>query len=429
MPAARAQQAQALQEDGLHTEIHGARVVDSAWGRVDPDDRHMTSETSHLSSDSDVSLLDFLVVAAESWKLLVLGPLAAGLAALALSFAITPTFTARTTFLPPQQQQGMAAAALQNLGALAGLAGGVANIKNPADQYISLLESNGVVDRLIERFNLANVYQTQFQQHTRNALRGATRIQAGKDGLMSVEVDDESPERAAALANAYAEELSAMLSRLALTEAQQRRMFFERQLEQTKESLAKAESSLKAVGISPDVLKKSPEVALAGVAALRAAIAQQQLRLHALRGVMTDRASEYQQAVRQLQALQSQLEREERNSRPDAATADDYTTRYREYKYQETLFELFAKQYELAKVDESREGALLQIVDKAAAPELKSKPKKALIAMMTTLGTGFVLLVFVFVRHAFREAADRPEHARRLDRIRRAFAFGRRAGA
>ena len=104
-----------------------------------------------------------------------------------------------------------------------------------------------------------------------------------------------------------------------------------------------------------------------------------------------------------------------------AGAADSYVERFRDYKYRETLYELFTKQYELARVDESREGALIQVIDTAQAPERKSKPKKALIAVIATLAAGFALLLFVFVRQALANASQDPESAAKLAGIRRAF--------
>ena len=104
----------------------------------------------------------------------------------------------------------------------------------------------------------------------------------------------------------------------------------------------------------------------------------------------------------------------------------DYIAKFRDFKYHETLFELFAKQYEMARVDESREGAVIQVVDPAQAPEKKSKPKKAMIALMTTLATGFALLLFSFIRQAWRNAAANPETAAKMAALR---ASARRAKA
>jgi hypothetical protein len=99
----------------------------------------------------------------------------------------------------------------------------------------------------------------------------------------------------------------------------------------------------------------------------------------------------------------------------------DYITKFRDFKYHETLFELFAKQYEMAKVDESREGAVIQVLDLAQKPERKSKPKKALIALMSALATGFALLLFIFIRQAFRGAAQTAETAQKMNRLRATF--------
>jgi tyrosine-protein kinase Etk/Wzc len=73
------------------------------------------------------------------------------------------------------------------------------------------------------------------------------------------------------------------------------------------------------------------------------------------------------------------------------------------------------KQYEIARIDESREGAVIQVVDKALPPERKSKPKKAQIAVIAALATGFLLLLFVFARHALLNARHDPETAKKLD--------------
>lgn len=359
--------------------------------------------------DDEISLLDLALVVADHLRLLVLGPLAAGLAALGVSFLITPTFTAETQFLPPQQQQSAAAAALQSLGALGGLAGAATGIKNPNDQYVSILKSRVMSDRMIERFGLMQRYDAEYAQDARKSLEGAVRISAGKDNLISIEVDDEDPRFAAEMANAYIEEFRLLLGRLALTEAQQRRLFFERQLELTKQNLTRAEEALRGSGVSSASLKNAPEVAIGAVAQLQAQIAAQEVRLSSMRGYLAETAPDFRQAQNELLALRQQLQKLERTSTEQRSDADSYVARYREFKYHETLFELFAKQYELARADEAREGNVIQVVDVAVPPDRKSKPKKALIAVLTTLAVGFVLLLFVFVRQALRNASSQPD--------------------
>ncbi len=368
-------------------------------------------------ADDEISLLDLLQVIVDNLRLLVLGPLVCGLAALGYSFTIPPTYTAKTQFLPPLQQQSTAASMLASLGALGGLAGATTGLKSQADQYIAFMKSVSVQDALIERFKLVEKYEAKLKTDARIALTGSVRIASGKDGLIGVEVDDKDPKFAADLANAHVEELRNLLGRLAVTEAQQRRMFFEKQLAQTKDNFAKADLALKSSGISSSVLKSSPAAAVEAVARLKAGISVQEVKLGAMRNYLTESSPDFKQALSELASLKSELAKAEKDE-PASQGISDYVARYREYKYQETMFELFAKQFELAKVDESREGAVVQVLDIAQPPERKSKPKKAMIAIIAALASGFALLLFVFVRAAIKNASQDEETKLRLTKLK-----------
>jgi uncharacterized protein involved in exopolysaccharide biosynthesis len=327
---------------------------------------------------------------------------------------VPPTFTATVKFLPPQQQQSAAASMLASLGGLGGLAGAAAGLKNPADQYLAFMKSNSVQDELIERFKLDERYKAKFKEDARTALSGNTRASSGKDGLITVQIDDKDPKFAAELANAHVEELQKLLARLAVTEAQQRRAFFEKQLSQVKEKFTEAEQALRATGVNSSVLKSNPTSALAAVAGLKAQVTAQEVKVGAMRGYLAETAPDFKQAMTELANLRTQLAKQEKDEPAAAAGQGDYVAKFREFKYQETLFELFARQFEMAKVDESREGAVIQVLDAAQPPERKSKPKKALIAIIATLAAGFALLLFVFIRQALRNAGQDAESAQKL---------------
>ena len=368
-------------------------------------------------ADDEISLLDLLQVVVDNLRLLLIGPLAVGVLALGVSFIITPTFTAKTQFLPPQQQQSAAASMLASLGSLGGLAGAAAGIKNPSDQYLAFMKSVSVQDALMERFQLVERYKAKLKEDARKELTSRVRIASGKDGLISVEVDDQDPKFAADLANAHVEELHKLLGRLAVTEAQQRRLFFEKQLAQTKDNLVKAEQALKSTGVNSSALKSTPAAAVETVARLKAMISAQEVKLASMRGYLSESAPDFKLAMNELAAFKSQLAKAEQDE-PASKSTSDYVARYRDYKYHETLFELFAKQFELARVDESREGAVIQVLDVAQPPERKAKPKKALIAIIATLATGFALLLWVFVRQALRNASSSPETSEKLLALR-----------
>jgi uncharacterized protein involved in exopolysaccharide biosynthesis len=379
-----------------------------------------TSSPQNMANDEDeISLLDLVETLAERFWLLVLGPLAVGLTALGYAFLIPPTFTAKTTLMPPQAQQSAAASLIQSLGALGGVAGAAAGIKNPNDQIVALLKSRTLTDRMIDRFDLINVYKAKLRQDARAALAGSVRIAASaKDGLVSIEVDDKDPKRAAEMANAYVQELSRLMGSLAMTEAQQRRVFFERQLKDAKDNMTRAELELKSGGIEADIYKSSPQAAVSAVAQVQAQIAAQEVKLGSMRGYMTESAPEFRQGLVEMQALRAQLAKLESTEKSQTGGASgDYINRYRNFKYFEALFELFAKQYEIARIDESREGAVIQIVDPAIEPEWKSKPKRAQIAVIASLAAGFALVLYVFVAKAMRNAAHHPETAAKLQGI------------
>ena len=292
--------------------------------------------TSAAPDDDEISLLDLMQVVADNLRLLILGPLLVGLTALGVSFAIAPTFTATVRFLPPQQQQSAAASMLANLGALGGLAGAASGLKNPSDQYLAFIESRTVQDALIDRFGLIDRYEAKLREDARKTLQAMARASSGsKDGLITVEVDDEDPKFAAQLANAHVAALKEMMGRIALENAKAQRSFLETQLEE---------------------------------------------------------------AVRK--PSQSPLVRE-------------------------AIIQGLIRQVEAARIDEARDGPVITQVDVAQPPELKSKPKKALIAVLATLATGFALLLFVFVRQALRNASSDGESAQKIAQIRSRLIFWR----
>ncbi len=364
----------------------------------------MTDE--HLrGTPDDVGLFDLLGILVPRWRLLLCVPLLIALLAAAATFLFKPTFTARTSFLPPQQQGG-ASAALASLGALAALAGS-AGIKTPADQYVSLMQSATVSDRLIERFKLLEVYDVEYRVEARKKLaKNAVMTVGKKDGLISIEVDDYDPKRAAALANEYVEELRRLTSQIAVTDAQQRRVFFEAQLKTTRDNLTQAQQALQESGFNQGAIKSEPKAAAESYARLRAELTAAEVKLQAGRRSFTDAAPELQQQLATVSALRGQLSRLE--SSTDVAGGADYVTKFREFKYQETLFELFARQYELARVDESREGALIQVVDTATPPEKKSKPVRSLIAAAAGLAALLLTALVLLGRHVWRLRPTTP---------------------
>jgi uncharacterized protein involved in exopolysaccharide biosynthesis len=301
-------------------------------------DRRSSQSPMAEMDDDEISLLDLLLTISENIKLLVLGPLLAGLVALGISFTLTPTFTARTSIIPPSSSGGgsTASAILESLGPLAGMAGGAVGLKDPSAAVMAYLDSDTLRDELIAKFDLRKKWESDTQTAARNSLKGAVQVTSDKkNGLLVIEVSDSDPKFAAELANAHVVALKDMMRKIALESAKAQRQFLETQLE--------------------EAIKKP---------------------------------------------YQSPLVRE-------------------------TIIQGLIRQVEAVRMDEARDGPVITQVDIAQPPEVKSKPKKALIAVLTTLASGFALLLFVFIRQALRNGSTDPDTAGKLAQIKKSLRLWR----
>lgn len=382
-----------------------------------------------LPEDDEISLLDLATALGEEKQILFGIPALTSLLAIVYALAATPIYTAKTVILPPQQQSG-AAAALASLGALAGMAGAAAGVKSPDEMYAAFLRSRSLQDDLIQRLKLKEHYGAETLDGTRRALEGAAKLAGDKkSGLITIEVDDKDPAFAAKLANGHVEALHNLLDRLAVSEAQQRRVFFEQQIKKTQTRLADAEQAFHASRekggmLVTDVLA---EISVRTSAELRGQIAATEVELAALHRFATSENPEVQRITSTLAALRAQLAQVEQGSGQARAVnraGQAAVSAFRDVKTQQAILEVLVKQYEMARVDEAREGPLLQQVDIATPPEKKSKPKRAMIVVMAGVAGLFLGVLAAFTRRALRRAGEDPQSADRLVALRQAWTTG-----
>lgn len=392
----------------------------------------MNENLDHV--DDDVDLMDLVITLGEEKKLLFGLPLFAGLIAVVVSLCLTPVFTARTTLLPPQgNNSGGAAAALASLGGLAGLAG-IGTGGTTVDTVLSMLKSRSAKDKIIEQFDLMNRFEEDVREDVYLKLDSLVQISSEKkSGLITIEVDDEDPVVAAEMANAYYQVLRDLMTRVAVTEAQQRRVFFEKQFVQAKEDLGSAEIALKETQERTGLveLKSQAEVTIGAVATVRAEIAQREVQLSAMRTFATADNADYRRVVAEINGLRAELKKLDKGSSGgDSGLVSagslpelglEYVRALREVKYQEAVFEIMAKQFELAKIDEAKDGGDVQQLDIAVAPETKSKPRRALIVMLTVLVTGLLAVVLALLRGVMRNRSSDPDTQLKLGRLKKAW--------
>ena len=392
------------------------------------------SPTTILPSEDEdeISLLDLLIALGEEKLTLLMTPLLTSLTAVAVVLWMTPTFTAKTVMMPPQQSQSAASSALASLGALAGLAGGAAGIKTPDEMYIAFMQSDSLQNSIIQKLQLQERYEAKTLTDTRAALKNSVKVTSDKkSGLLTLEADDKDPVFAAQLANLYVDELRSFLSKLAVTEAQQRRVFYDQEIKKVQQELGNSES------IFRDAKQKSgmqvtavlAESGVRASAELRAQIASREVQLQALSRFATPQNPDMQKISSELSAMRAQLKKleqgEGQGSSHNNPTQQIAVQSYRDIKVQEAKLDILIRQYELARIDEAKEGPLIQQLDVALPPERKSKPKRMLIVLIAAVAGLFAGVLIAFIKRALRLAASNPDGATRLLALKRAWGFAR----
>ncbi len=381
--------------------------------------------------EDEISLLDLAIALGEEKKTLFAIPAITTTLAIVVSMLMTPIFTAKTVMMPPQQQQSGAASALASLGALAGLAGGAAGIKSPDEMYIAFMQSESLQREVIDKLNLYERYNTKTIFETREAMRGAVKITSDKkSGLITIEADDKEPEFAAKLANTHVDELRNLMGRLAVTDAQQRRVFFEQQIAKTQEELAQAEANFRSAKEKSgmQVTAVIAEGSVRASAEMRGQIAAKEVQLSAMSNFATQQNPDVQRLAGELSALRSQLKKLEQGSGSDEKTSPLQqlaVKSYRDIKAREAMMGVLIAQYESARVDESKEGPLIQVVDVAQAPERKSKPKRAIIVLVSAFAGLFLGVLVAFVSRAIRNAKENPDTSDQFQKVKEAWVIKR----
>jgi uncharacterized protein involved in exopolysaccharide biosynthesis len=339
-------------------------------------------------------------------RLLVVTTISVAAIAAIIAFFVPATYMATVRLLPPQQSQSPAAMFFGQSASspLAAMAQKELGLKNPTDLYIGLLNSRSIQDALVQQFQLAEVYHLQRPTELREQLAGRTRIQITKEGLITVSVEDRDPVRSAALANGYAEALRSITKRLAMSEAGQRREFYDEQVRQAKNDLERAESALSAVQQRTGFLQVDAQTKalIDSATALRSHISSGEVQLHALRNIETEENPDVRQAQARLNGWRHELELLESRQSADLAfskgraplQAQEYMRALREVQYQRAVLDILHRQFEAAKLDEARETTIIEVVDPAVPPDTRSSPKRAAIVTLAAM-VGFLSTVCV----------------------------------
>ncbi len=357
-----------------------------------------------------ISMIEVLTELARGKWLIAKVVLAAVVAGILLGVILPVRYTAVTRIMPPQQAVPSAAMFMNQMansgtGSLAAAAGMSLGLKNPNDIYIGLLSSRPIADAIIHQFHLAQLYRARDMTAARKKLAEATVIVSEKNGFISVSVTDQDRKRAAAMANAYTNELRQLTKTLAVTEASQRRLFYEDQLKQAKDALLAAELSFQQIQQTKGLvaLDAQAKTMIESLALLRAQVSAREVQVQALRTYSTQRNPDLLLAESELSSLKEEVARLEQRSHLPGSTVlglgdvpgagMEYLRAEHELKYRQAMFDLLLRQYDAAKLDESKDAAIIQVVEPAIEPDRKSSPKRSLLVFMFAVA-GFLVGAF-----------------------------------
>lgn len=410
-----------------------------------PELQESREAANSAAANHDISLLDILIVFASRKRTILTITGSVAILAVIVSLLLPKRYTAAVTLLPPKENSSLSGALASQLGSLSGMAalasGGGVSLKNPNDMYVAMFRSRSVEDAMIQRFGLQQEYHVRYMADARKEFEKHASVDAsGKDGLIHIEVENRDPQRAALLANSYVDAFRHLSEHLAITEASQRRLFFEQQLQAAKDNLAKAEEELKKTQQQTGLIQLDSQARalIESAATLRAQIAAKEVQIHSLESFATDQNAQLVQAQRELESLREQLRNLGGSEGGDDASLIvpkgkvpeaglEYVRKLRDVKYNETIFEILARQFEMAKLDEAKEGAMVQVVDPAVTPEKPSFPRKTVIVIAATL-IGFIVALFIaLLQTGFERLQASPETSYKMVALRRALSSKWRA--
>ncbi len=386
----------------------------------------------------DPHLLDVLILLAKRRKLILIFTFGAAVVGAIALLLLPSRYTAESVLLPPKSDSAISSALLSQAAGsatLASAAGASLGIKNPGDMYVSLLKSRTVEDAVIRRFGLMDRYRAKKMSDARTRFESHTRVTLGpKDGLITINVTDRDPVVAAQIANGYVDEFRKFSANLAITEASQRRVFFQQQLLDAKEKLVAAEEALKTTQQSTGVVQidSQTRALVESVAELRAQVAAKEVELESMRSYATDENPATVDVRRQLEALQGQLRRLSgpdqdsganvlalKGKLPEAGL--EYFRKLRDVKFYDTISELIARQLEMAKLDEARQGVAIQTLDVAVPPDKRSFPKRGITMILAVVLGFFTGCAWCILAEGFSRFRSRPAESQRIEALRAAF--------
>jgi uncharacterized protein involved in exopolysaccharide biosynthesis len=386
--------------------------------------------------EDEINLLDYLIVLAKRKKLIAGFTLFVSIITAVYSLILSPIYKAETTIIPPQDSRPDIQAQL--LSRFEGVTGISSNVLGEKSIFMDVIKSRTVLDRIIERFGLMELYDAKYRSDVRKKLNSDVNVKSDKTSrIISISVLNKDPKLAADMANAFVDELTNVVQNLAITEASQRRLFFEEKLRQAKDALIESEESMQQFQEQTGVLKVEDQAraVIESIADLRAQLAAKEVELKVMKTYTTANNPDLQRQEETLKGLKIELGKleEKTGSSPDTLmptgrmpdVGTDYIRKLRDLKFNETLYELMGKQYEIARIDEARDAAIIQVIDPAIPPEKKFKPARRQMVTIAAFTSFFFAVFLAFFLEYVEQVTAGGSNEGRVQALKKYLSFKR----
>lgn len=384
-----------------------------------------------MAENKEIHFIDILAVLVKYRKLIIINFLIVAIVAVIICLLLPEWFKAEAVIMPPEKEGlGFGIGMAGNLaGMMLGGGGGfdLPMFATPSDIYEMILKSKGVADSIIHRFNLMELYKQKTIEETRLLLEGHTFLEVGKEGAIFIGFEaKEDPELAADVVMTYLNELDQVNRRLRISSASRTRKFVEKRLRGTEADLKAAEDSLMAFQIRHNAIAIEEQVvaAITSAGQLDAHKRFLKIQLETLKMTHSETHPDVITLQTQINAINRQLMQMKSGKYRDKADDSglfpamkdapklglEYARRLRNVKIQEILYELLKQQYEKEKLNEARNTATINILDKAIPPTKKSRPKRAIIVVIAGLTSIFFSMLYIFVKVFLENMQENDPH-------------------
>ncbi len=363
--------------------------------------------------EDEINLLDYWRVLVKYRRLIAVIVGVAVVVSVIVSLLLPKIYSSTARIFAPQQEGAGILAQLP--GGLAGLASGMIGGGTPADLWVGFLESQTLRDAIIDRFNLKELYKVETIEDARASLNGSVSIKKSKEGIVSITVEDKVPERAAKLANAFVEELDKINQEIVMSSGRRMRIFVEKRLDEVKVNLAGTEENLKDFQEKYKAIKLDDQskAIIDAIGLVKGHLMAKEVELQTMLSFATSNNPQVEMLRAEVKALRGRLNELGEGSKLNTPSSEqkdifiptskmpDLGLRYarllRDFKIQETIFELLTQQYEMARVQEVKDSPTVQLLDRALIPEKRSKPKRKRIVILSVFLSGFLSVFLVFI--------------------------------